>query len=300
MRSDRVSAGTATVIALLLSCGRPEAAQQAGVPIPDLRSITAENRDRVEREAIQYLRAVRASDIERALPGIRFDRWLASVLGDTTRWEMNDCGRDRRAGDGAICIAIAQPSRAVDLLIAIGTTGRGIVDRPQMVGGGIRLFDIDSPIGRLAELPDLLSESEARRLRFTDHPMRTLTEADLTRIRTTVRASALEAGLPDEPFEAWLQALLPSDAPTQWALTSCSGIPNAAAPQCVNVDARWSDGARLRILLDLEMVQRELATAPSFRAAFVYRGPPARGVEAFNSLRDFEDVVRALAAQRRQ
>lgn len=272
--------------------------QTSPIPLPDLTNITAANRDQIEREAVQYLRAVRASDIEDDLPGIRLDRWLESVLRLPSLWEMNDCGQARQDGHGPICVRVSQASRGVDILFVIGRDDRG-VGRPRMVRGGVRLFDIDSGLGRLAALPDMIGEAEARRQRFADHPMQTLTDADVARLRTTTRANALQPDLPGDLFAAWFQAALPAETPQTWTLASCSAVPNAAAPQCLNVDVRWPDGARARVTLDLELVQRGLAADPAFRLAFVYRGGPARTVEPFSSLREFAEAVSRVAADRR-
>ena len=89
-----------------------------------------------------------------------------------------------------------------------------------------------------------------------------------------------------------------SDIVAEWALASCNPIPKAAAPQCLNVDVRWPDGARARVTLDLEMVQRGLARDPAFRMAFIYRGPPAKAVDQYRSLQEFGDELRKFSQQR--
>lgn len=294
LRRLRRASVIAAVAAVAIAQAWPARGQQATMPLPDLTHITAANREQIERDAVQYLRAVRAADIDPDLPAVRLDRWLESVLRLPSQWEMNECGEARQDGHGPICVRVSQASRGVDILFVIGRDDRG-VGRPRMVRAGVRLFDIDSNLPRLAELPDMVSEAEARRQRFADHPMQTLTEADVMRLRVTTRANTLQPDLPSEPFEAWFQSALAADTPQTWTLVSCSAVPSAAAPQCVNVDVRWPDGARARVTLDLEMVQRGLAAEPSFRLAFVYRGGPARTVEPFRSLREFSDVVRAVA-----
>ncbi len=276
-----------------MTAALPARAQPSALAVPDLRNITADTRAQVERDAVQYLRAVRSSDIDPELPGIRLDRWLESVLRLPSQWEMNECGAPRQDGHGPICIAVSQSSRGVHMLFVIGRDDRG-VGRPRMVRGDIRLFDIDSAFRQLSELPDMMSEAEARRLRFADHPMQTLTDAEALQLRTTTRASALQPDLPDAPFESWLRDRLTGDPPVTWTLTSCSAVPKAAAPQCLNVDVRWPGGARARVTLDLEMVQRRLAAIPAFRLAVVYRGGASRSLEPFNSLREFGDAVRQL------
>ncbi|MGE3513104.1 MAG: hypothetical protein AB7N65_29945 [Vicinamibacterales bacterium] len=287
----------AWVTAICLAWGSAGGAQDATLPIPDLRHITDENRTQIAEQSVQYLRAVRASDVERGLPAVRFDRWLEGVLRLPALWEMTDCSIPRREGHGPYCIRISQASRGVDLLVVIGTDERG-VGRPQLLSAGIRLFDIDSAFEDLSQLPDLLNEAEARRQRFADHPMRSMSEADLAVIRHNTRAATLHRALPDEPLEGWLRRAVGDGIPIAWTLTSCSPAPNAAAPQCVNVDVRWPDGARARVLLDLEMVQRGLASEPAFRVAFLYRGDTGGRVQPYASLQEFGEALRAFAAPR--
>lgn len=270
----------------------------ATIPLPDLQHITPASRADVERDAVQYVRAVQATALDPDLPDTRLDRWLDSVLHLPAQWAMSECGIERRDGQGPICVRVTQSSRGLDLQIAIGTTDRGVLGRPRLVSAGIRLFDIDSGFERLAYLPDMLVEADARRQRFAEHPLQTLAASDLQRLRGVVQASTLQPDLPGEPFEAWLRKALPSDVPAEWALVSCNPMPNAAAPQCINIDVRWPAGARARVMLDLEMVQRGLARDPAFRMAFIYPGPPAKSVNSYRSLREFAEALTALAASR--
>ena len=268
------------------------------IKLPDLQHITPDSRGQVERDAVQYLRAVQASALDPDLPDSRLDRWLESVLRLPAQWEMSECGVERRNGHGPICVRITQTSRGIDLQIAIGTDERG-AGRPQLVSAAIRLYDIDSYFERLAALPDILTEAEARRQRFADHPLQKLLASDVQKLRAATRANALQPELPNELFESWLRTTLASDVAAEWALVSCNPIPNAAAPQCLNIDVRWQDGARARVTLDLEMVQRGLARDPAFRMAFIYPGPPAKAVTQYRSLQEFGEALRTVSTARK-
>lgn len=277
---------------------RPALAQDAplAASLPDLTHITDASRAEVERAAVQYLRAVQAMAIDPDLPDGRLDRWLESVLRLPSSWQMTDCGAERRNGHGPVCVRVTQSSRGVDLLLLIGDDERGVTGRPRLVAGDVRLFDIDSRLPRLAALPDTLIEADARRQRFADHPLQPLTAADLARLRSTTPVQALEPELPDLTVDRWLSTVLGRDVTAEWTLISCNPNPQAAAPQCANVDVRWPDGARARITLDLEMVQRGLAVVPSFRMAFLFRGAADRAVEPYRSLPAFADALRGLAS----
>ena len=80
-------------------------------------------------------------------------------------------------------------------------------------------------------------------------------EDDAIEMVQTIPTSQIEAGMPTQPFEAWMQNLAGKDAELKWSLNDCgegSGGPadkERDMPLCVSVNAKLPDGRWLDVSL---------------------------------------------------
>jgi hypothetical protein len=154
--------------------------------------------------------------------------------------------------------------------------------------GTIKLFDVDRNFRSLVNLPDLVKEADRRKLRFKDHPLRMLSDAEAISIVQRAPAQSLHNSLPAQPFGQWFAALMPAGSRVSWRQMGCAG--SNTQPACVDATAEWPDGSRAYVSLDLEMIQRGLGDRPVFKSAGMYRRKNGRAAE-FASLPAFTSAV---------
>ena len=249
-----------------------------------------------EQRAIDRLKATSAARVENGLPATPLGTWLEQVLGGPLAWESNDCGEGPRETAVPWCVQIDAP-RGTMLMIAVGDSARGLTGRPQLFWGTMKLFDVDREVRRLGDLPRLVKESDQRRARFRDHPLRKLRADEAIPSARSVLVNVLEPARPPVSFEAWLTSLMPEGSKFAWTLEPCGG--RETEPQCVWAKSDWPDGSRTLVALDLEMVQRGLG-GPSLATASLYDRRRAR-IDRFTSLCAFVaavDVARRASAPR--
>ena len=265
-------------------------ASLAGRPLPQPPDIRRGRYAEREAAAIAYLKEVPASKIESGLPDVPFGEWITRLVGADLQWELNDCGEGPRAGRSVpLCVGIERATPHLSLLIAIGNSQRGIIDPPVLFFGDIKLFDIDRDIKRLADLPLLLAEDEARRTKYRSLPLRALTQSEAERAGRLAPAQQIDPRLPAEPFETWLARSATRDI--AWILEGCSGV--NMQPQCVIARATWPDGSSALVTLDLELVQRGISDVPTFKSAQLYDRGRLR-IDYFASLHELAAAIQSM------
>ena len=234
---------------------------------------------------IESLKRAPAGNVERGLPQMPFERWLTGILGTDLSWEVNDCGEGHQ---GMVCVEVDESEHGTVLMIVVHTNPKGTTQRPGLLFGTIKLFDIDRNFRRLVNLPDLVQESDRRKLQFKDHPLRMLSDAEAISVVQRAPTQVLYDRLPAQPFGEWFAAVMPAGSRVSWRQIGCAG--SNTEPACVEATAEWPDGSRAYVSLDLEMIQRGISDRPAFKSAGVYYRKNGRVAE-FVSLSEFASAV---------
>lgn len=95
-----------------------------------------------DKTAIEKIKNLSASQLDRELPSIRFPMWLVETVekGQEIKWEVNDCGEQDGSGrrtDFPICVDATvktQDNITVSVCIVVGTYKRGVFGRPELWG----------------------------------------------------------------------------------------------------------------------------------------------------------------------
>lgn len=95
-----------------------------------------------DKTAIEKIKNLSASQLDRELPSIRFPMWLVETVekGQEIEWEVNDCGEQDGSGrrtDFPICVDATvktQDNITVSVCIVVGTYKRGVFCRPELWG----------------------------------------------------------------------------------------------------------------------------------------------------------------------
>ena len=134
----------------------------------------AQDRAAVERlqdqRLIDLVRLTPASDLDKSLPKIRFERWLQDVAGKAIelRWELNDCGE--QTGDPAVdrkrdipaCVEAAADlpgERGFAVHVQVGTFS-GKRQKPAVRGIFVQLARRLSSVEKLRDLPSALASEK--------------------------------------------------------------------------------------------------------------------------------------------
>ncbi|MGE5245277.1 MAG: hypothetical protein ACM3SQ_13690 [Betaproteobacteria bacterium] len=269
---------------------------------PDIRRRPNQDQERREQAAILYVKSLPASRVENDLPADKtLGAWLDDLLHAPLEWSLNDCG-EGPYDDGPICAGFEDPSRELFVNIGIGTSKGGFGDEigsgsPDIWFGEMNVFERYSPVDRLSDIPRLLKEAEDRRQRFGNHPLRTLRADEAVGVVREASASALEAGLPAQPFGTWLAGLLRPEIVVDWRLVDNRLYHQRPErlPQHVNVIVHWPDGSSGFLDFDVELVQRGMSQTPTFSGSEIYDRKAIR-ITGYSSLSDFADGVRKLNA----
>jgi hypothetical protein len=238
-----------------------------------------------ESALVESLKRTPAARVERGLPQAPLERWLTAILGTNLSWEVNDCGEGQ---PGLVCVEVDEAERGVVLMIVVEGQPRGTVRRPRLFFGTIKLFDIDRTFPSLVNLPDLVREADQRKLKFKDHPLRMLSDAEAISLVQRAPARSLHDSLPAQRFEEWFAALMPTGSRVSWRQIGCAG--SKTQPACVDATAEWPDGSRAYVSLDLEMIQRGIGDRPVFKSAGMYDRKKGRVAE-FPSLSAFASTL---------
>jgi hypothetical protein len=266
--ATQVPAIVASVIGLSIAMSSAVSSQSAG-----------------DSALIESLKRTPASNVERGLPRVPFERWLTAILGPDLSWEVNDCGEGH---PGLVCVEVDESERHAVLMIVVNANATRIVRPPALFFGAIKLFDVDHNFRSLVNLPDLVKEGDRRKLKFKDYPLRTLSNDEAVTIAQRVPAQSLDNSLPTQPFGQWFAALMPAGSRMSWRQMGCAGL--NTQPACVDATAEWPDGSRAHVTLTLEMIQRGIGDHPVFKSAGMYdrkRG----GVAEFVSLSAFASTL---------
>jgi hypothetical protein len=119
--------------------------------------------DKTETDAIQRVKDLPVSSLDRSLPKIKLEFFLNyEGQGAPIKWGVHDCGeKDRdttkdQGRDSAMCVEASislKDGRAATVLISVGTFKRGPVDVPTVYG--VRVTDAGGRIQSLDRLSDL-------------------------------------------------------------------------------------------------------------------------------------------------
>lgn len=121
--------------------------------------------EKSEKEAIERAKAVLASSLDRSLPKITLEYFLQyESKGGTIHWEASDCGEQTgnpaadRGRDFPICIAadFEVEHRSVTVMVAVGTTGKGVTGTPELFSATVT--DADGVVHAIKHLGSLPAE----------------------------------------------------------------------------------------------------------------------------------------------
>lgn len=156
-----------------------------------------------------------------------FEAWLRKTLGPGAEisWTTDDCGE---GGDGPVPICVTAEARLsshghVVVSIVVGTSDSGLVGEPELWFGQIRGVGPTELLGKdgLHRLPAMLAEAQRRDLRLSRLPDRQLDEYVLIEAVRHVRASTLDARLPDTTFGDWMTARAGPRTALRWSIEGC-------------------------------------------------------------------------------
>src|SRR4029078_2892223 len=97
---------------------------------------------------------------------------------------------------GMVCVELDESQHGTGLMIVVHTNPKGTTQRPGLLFGTIKLFDVDRNFRSLVNLPDLVQEGDRRKLQCKDHPLRMLTEAEAIGVVQRAPAQVLYDRLP--------------------------------------------------------------------------------------------------------
>jgi hypothetical protein len=270
-----------TVLIALSSCAA------RGVP-PDIVPLIEKEYETAAQQAIDYLKQMRASSIEKALPSIPFEQWIKATLGPDLRWGLNDCGEGGgREGSVPICVEASRSDGSVTLYVGVGTSEKGIFGRPQLGLGQIEVADTTWEVRNLKDLPPLLRAAEAAKKTYRLHPLRPVSDEEAIRVARNVSVRQLDKRVPDEPVATWLERQMPAGTMIQWDMKDCPGFPQQ--PSCVSASATWLETSVV-IQINMEFHQRGLNEPPSWAAQIWDR---AKGrITGYKTLPDLAAAIR--------
>lgn len=120
----------------------------------------------IEQQALDRAKQLSGFQLDPELPRMKLGDWVAGVVGPTAKisWEVNDCGEQTgspadRSRDMPMCVGVTakiSDSRRVSILIFVGTTKKGLVEKPEVYAVLIRHNGRVSDVGKLHDLPSAL------------------------------------------------------------------------------------------------------------------------------------------------
>jgi hypothetical protein len=125
--------------------------------------------DAREKETIQRTKRLLVSSVDRSLPKVSLEYFLKyESAGADIHWEVNDCGEQSGnaevdiSRDFPMCVEADFDSnhRSVSVMIAVGTSKKGVSGRPALFSATIT--DPDGKTKSLRQLGDLPKELQRR------------------------------------------------------------------------------------------------------------------------------------------
>ena len=209
---------------------------------------------------VNYLRQMKASDVDPQLPAVPFDQWLSSVLpalAETT-WDANDCGESGdREGAVPICVGVQATLSTcsnVHINVAVGTSEKGIEDKPEFFFGVIRGFGPEILVDRLRNLPEQLKAADKAGKAFSAIPRKAkeIDPKEAIEFAKALAVSRLDENLPNQTVEAWFKGLKGIHQPLSWIFQACYSEPftNECGDCAATVTLKYEDSEKA-ILLSL-------------------------------------------------
>ncbi len=122
----------------------------------------------LEKRAVATVQQVMVSQLDSQLPERSFSLWFNQVVGSQAgvNWQLNDCGEQTgnasdRERDLPYCVevvAITPNERKAFVNILVGSTKRGIGEKPKLYFAVVEYKGEFYTAKRLSELPDLLTK----------------------------------------------------------------------------------------------------------------------------------------------
>lgn len=122
----------------------------------------------LEKRAVAAVQQMTASQLDSQLPDRSFSSWFNQVVGAQSgvNWQLTDCGgptgasadRERDLPYCVEVVAITQNDRKVVANILVGSAKRGVGEKPQLYFAVVEHKGEFYKLGRLSELPALLTK----------------------------------------------------------------------------------------------------------------------------------------------
>jgi hypothetical protein len=137
--------------------------------------------DKMERAAIQRVKNLLVSSLDRSLPNVSLEFFLKNEGGGApVKWEVNDCGEQTgnpaadEGRDFPMCVEARmdlKDGHTVTVVVTVGTFKRGLVGAPTLFSAAVTYRGLVRPVHRLSDLPKELHRPQSKQPRDLPTPV---------------------------------------------------------------------------------------------------------------------------------